>query len=137
MARAQQHDEPVDELAAEALEQGEPVPAEPTEERAPGDWGNVLVVRYKGSSDIRELRRWDFTGDRHALDANDYLSWNAGNAKSLPWSAVVDLAGSEEAAKALLGKMLDEFELDGPGAQDLDLRAQAEDEFSIGGPVAE
>ena len=91
----------------------------------------VLRVRYRERSDFRILSARDLSGDP-ALSDEPALTW-AGNGAEVPWDEWERYAGSRERALSVLRAHAHEFELVGPGADELE--PQADEEFAIGGTV--
>jgi hypothetical protein len=95
----------------------------------------VLCVRYNGSSNYRILNTADLSGNQDNGPGED-LVWTPGF--EVPWSLWLSRAGSTERALEVLGAHSHEFELVGPGADEV-RGAAAEagaEEFAIGGSVA-
>lgn len=91
----------------------------------------VLCVRYTGNSDYRILNRASLSGGLDHPGHADELIWTPGF--EVPWSLWLEYAGSEERAREVFSKNAHEFELVGPGAEDIeDLGVE---EFSIGESV--
>jgi hypothetical protein len=93
----------------------------------------VLCVRFTGHEDFRIMRRSDLSQDFAADNASDELRWTPNS--ELPYSEWLDYAGTEERALEVLKQNAHEFQLVGPGAEDVLGGADGEEEFEIGGPV--
>lgn len=102
-------------------------PANGVEEQPKPLSATVLCVRYKGSADLRTLTRADLSGDR--TSTNEGISWKPNG--EIAWEHWLDLAGSRERAIEILTQLSHEFELVGPGADELASSFELE-EFSIG-----
>lgn len=89
---------------------------------------DVLRVRYNGTANQRIMSGRDISGTG---DHSRTLVWTPGSEIDYKW--FLELAGSEEQARAVLKAHSHEFELVGPGAEDIDIVA---DEFDVGGVVA-
>lgn len=90
-----------------------------------------LCVRYNGSSNYRILNASDLSGDRSDGPGED-VTWTPGS--EVPWSLWLERAGSEERAVEVFRLHNYEFELVGPGAEEvLNSEDGGEEEFAIGG----
>lgn len=91
----------------------------------------VLCVRYNGKSDWRTLTRRDLSGDP-GESTTDTLNWTPDS--EMDWALWLGYAGSRERAMEVLQAHSHEFELVGPGANELSSEFE-EEEFEIGGLV--
>lgn len=105
---------------------------EPTEIRPLSE--TELCVRYKGTSNARILSERDLSGDPEKSDL-PRLVWSAGG--EISYKSWQEYAGSKERALECLALWAFEFELVGPGAAELSASVEGEEDFAIGGLVAE
>jgi hypothetical protein len=89
-----------------------------------------LRVRYTGTANHRILSRQDLSGQ--SGEEPSTLQWSPG--AEISWERWVELAGSDERARMVLGQHAHEFELVGDGADEFELGVV---EYSVGGVVAE
>lgn len=97
------------------------------------DPSEALRVRYNGRHNERIMTRADVSG-LPAMDSAS-VSWSPGS--EVAWSWFLELAGSEERAKAVLLQNSHELEVVGPGSDTFWNGQDGEEEFSVGGAVAD
>lgn len=86
----------------------------------------TLCVRYTGTSDVRRLSHQDLLGPHADTPGRDAgLEWTSGS--DVPYALWEMFAGSRERAMEVLQKHAYEFQLVGPGAEDI----EGEEEFSF------
>lgn len=93
----------------------------------------VLCVRYKEFSNFRVLSERDLSGEPNASET-DTLTW-AGHGAEVSWEDWETFCGSPERAREMLRNSAYEFELVGPGAEDVFGAEDGEEDFAIGGSV--
>lgn len=96
-----------------------------------GNAHNQNRIRYTGRSDQRALSRNGLIGNNNEPDWGIY--WTPGS--EVPFAAFLCLAGSMQVCKDVLRAHKHEFEVVGPGAEDLWSEEGEEEEFSVGGQV--
>ena len=95
------------------------------------DDGDPLRVRYTGSANERTISRSDLSGEGQG--GWQILLWTPG--AEIDYKYWLEMAGSEDRARAVLKAHKHEFDLVGAGADEFWASDEAE-EFSVEGPAA-
>ena len=91
----------------------------------------VLRVRYTGTADQRVLTRRDLSGNTADISASAFV-FRPGD--EVPWAEWLDLAGDKDRARSVLFAHMHEFQLVGPGSEEV-TDSPDNEEFDIGGAV--